>query len=46
MFMEIHCTICLQQEVGNTKIYLAEVQTAVKALNLKYGAITRSDSVR
>ncbi|XP_023265683.1 zona pellucida sperm-binding protein 4-like [Seriola lalandi dorsalis] len=33
-------------EVGNTKIYLAEVQTIVQALNLKYGAITRTDPLR
>ncbi|AWP21553.1 putative zona pellucida sperm-binding protein 4-like isoform 2 [Scophthalmus maximus] len=33
-------------EVGETKIYLAEVQTIVKALNLKYGIITRSDPLR
>ncbi|XP_034560250.1 zona pellucida sperm-binding protein 4-like isoform X2 [Notolabrus celidotus] len=32
--------------VGETKIYLAEVQTIVQALNLKYGAITRSDPLR
>ncbi len=34
------------QEVGETKIYLAEVQTTVQALNLKYGVITRSDPLR
>ncbi|XP_063755587.1 zona pellucida sperm-binding protein 4-like [Eleginops maclovinus] len=33
-------------EVAGTKIYLAEVQTIVKALNLKYGIITRSDPLR
>ncbi|XP_071356625.1 zona pellucida sperm-binding protein 4-like [Trachinotus anak] len=33
-------------EVGETKIYLAEVQTIVQALNLKYGIITRSDPLR
>ncbi|XP_044028655.1 uncharacterized protein LOC122864925 [Siniperca chuatsi] len=33
-------------EVGETKIYLAEVQTIVKALSLKYGVITRSDPLR
>ncbi|KAG8005297.1 Zona pellucida sperm-binding protein 4 [Nibea albiflora] len=33
-------------DVGETKIYLAEVQTIVKALNLKYGVITRSDPLR
>ncbi|XP_040909769.1 zona pellucida sperm-binding protein 4-like isoform X1 [Toxotes jaculatrix] len=33
-------------EVGETKIYLAEVQTVVQALNLKYGVITRSDPLR
>ncbi|XP_042291997.1 zona pellucida sperm-binding protein 4-like [Thunnus maccoyii] len=33
-------------EVGETKIYLAEVQTTVQALNLKYGVITRSDPLR
>uniref|UniRef100_UPI0037E8596C zona pellucida sperm-binding protein 4-like n=1 Tax=Semicossyphus pulcher TaxID=241346 RepID=UPI0037E8596C len=32
--------------VGETKIYLAEVQTIVQALNLKYGIITRSDPLR
>ncbi|CAJ1083395.1 zona pellucida sperm-binding protein 4-like isoform X2 [Xyrichtys novacula] len=32
--------------VGETKIYLAEVQTTVQALNLKYGIITRSDPLR
>lgn len=32
--------------VGETKIYLAEVQTIVQALNLKYGVITRSDPLR
>lgn len=34
------------QEVGETKIYLAEVQTIVQALNLKYGIITRTDPLR
>ncbi|XP_029370675.1 zona pellucida sperm-binding protein 4-like [Echeneis naucrates] len=33
-------------EVGGTKIYLAEVQSVVQALNLKYGIITRSDPLR
>nr|XP_046274165.1 zona pellucida sperm-binding protein 4-like [Scatophagus argus] len=33
-------------EIGETKIYLAEVQTVVQALNLKYGIITRSDPLR
>ncbi|XP_068189786.1 zona pellucida sperm-binding protein 4-like [Antennarius striatus] len=33
-------------EVGETMIHLAEVQTVVKALNLKYGIITRSDPLR
>ncbi|XP_069032576.1 zona pellucida sperm-binding protein 4-like [Embiotoca jacksoni] len=33
-------------EVGEMKIYLAEVQTIVQALNLKYGIITRSDPLR
>ncbi|KAK1880463.1 Zona pellucida sperm-binding protein 1 [Dissostichus eleginoides] len=33
-------------EVAGTKIYLAEVQTIVKALNLKYGIITRTDPLR
>ncbi|XP_041665847.1 zona pellucida sperm-binding protein 4-like [Cheilinus undulatus] len=32
--------------VGETKIYLAEVQSAVQALNLKYGIVTRSDPLR
>lgn len=30
------------QELGDTKVYLAQVQTVVEALNLKYGIITRS----
>ncbi|KAE8281905.1 Zona pellucida sperm-binding protein 1 Zona pellucida glycoprotein 1 [Larimichthys crocea] len=33
-------------DVGETKVYLAEVQTIVKALNLKYGVITRSSPLR
>ncbi|XP_070841116.1 zona pellucida sperm-binding protein 4-like [Chaetodon trifascialis] len=33
-------------DVGDTKVYLAEVQTIVQALNLKYGVITRSDPLR
>ncbi|XP_010789765.1 zona pellucida sperm-binding protein 4-like [Notothenia coriiceps] len=33
-------------EVAGTKIYLAELQTIVKALNLKYGIITRTDPLR
>ncbi|KAM9824513.1 zona pellucida sperm-binding protein 4-like [Neosynchiropus ocellatus] len=32
--------------VGKTQVYLAEVQTIVQALNLKFGVITRSDPVR
>ncbi|KAM9340223.1 zona pellucida sperm-binding protein 4 [Symphorus nematophorus] len=32
--------------VGETKVYLAEVQTVVQALNLKYGVITRDDPLR
>uniref|UniRef100_A0A8P4G1V6 Zona pellucida sperm-binding protein 4-like n=1 Tax=Dicentrarchus labrax TaxID=13489 RepID=A0A8P4G1V6_DICLA len=32
--------------VGETTIYLAEVQSVVQALNLKYGVITRSDPLR
>ncbi|CAB1443393.1 unnamed protein product [Pleuronectes platessa] len=32
--------------VGDTKIYLAEVQTLVTALNLKYGIITRNDPLK
>ncbi|KAJ0055048.1 hypothetical protein NL108_008996 [Boleophthalmus pectinirostris] len=32
--------------VGGTQIYLAEVQTAVETLNLKYGAISRSAQLR
>ncbi|XP_075306482.1 uncharacterized protein LOC142368235 [Odontesthes bonariensis] len=36
----------LSYEVGETKIYLIEVHTVVKALNLKYGMITRSDPLR
>lgn len=38
-------TCFYKQEVGGTKIYLAEVQT-IDTLNLKYGAITRSDPLR
>lgn len=34
------------QELGDTKVYLAEVQTVVEALNLKYGIITRSHPLR
>ncbi|XP_034016285.1 zona pellucida sperm-binding protein 4-like [Thalassophryne amazonica] len=33
-------------EIGDTKVYLAEVQTIVHALNLKYGMITRTDPLR
>ncbi|XP_029976883.1 zona pellucida sperm-binding protein 4-like [Salarias fasciatus] len=33
-------------EVGQTRIYLTEVQTVVRAYNLKYGIITRSDPLR
>ncbi|KAK5883536.1 hypothetical protein CesoFtcFv8_019855 [Champsocephalus esox] len=33
-------------EVAGTKIYLAEVQTIVKAIHLKYGIITRTDPLR
>uniref|UniRef100_A0A667WV88 ZP domain-containing protein n=1 Tax=Myripristis murdjan TaxID=586833 RepID=A0A667WV88_9TELE len=33
-------------QVGETQIYLAEVQTIVEALNLKFGAITRSNPLR
>ncbi|XP_008299482.1 zona pellucida sperm-binding protein 4-like [Stegastes partitus] len=33
-------------QVGETKIYLAEVQSIVRALNLKYGVITRSNPLR
>lgn len=32
--------------VGGTQIYLAEVQTAVGALNLKYGVISRTNPIR
>ncbi|XP_072303324.1 zona pellucida sperm-binding protein 4-like [Eucyclogobius newberryi] len=32
--------------VGGTQVYLAEVQTAVETLNLKYGAISRSSQLR
>ncbi|KAM8883270.1 zona pellucida sperm-binding protein 4-like [Synchiropus picturatus] len=32
--------------VGKTQVYLAEVQTLVLALNLKFGVITRTDPVR
>ncbi|XP_035537389.1 zona pellucida sperm-binding protein 4-like isoform X2 [Morone saxatilis] len=32
--------------VGETMIYLAEVQSTIQALNLKYGVITRSDPLR
>ena len=34
------------QQVGETTIYLAELQTFVQALNLKYGVITRSDPLK
>ncbi|XP_056877272.1 uncharacterized protein LOC130518575 [Takifugu flavidus] len=33
-------------DVGDIKVYLAQVQTAVSALNLKYGIITRSHPLR
>ncbi|XP_070702962.1 zona pellucida sperm-binding protein 4-like [Pempheris klunzingeri] len=33
-------------QVGETRIYLAEVQTVVSALNLKYGIITRNEPLR
>ncbi|XP_061787315.1 zona pellucida sperm-binding protein 4-like [Nerophis lumbriciformis] len=33
-------------DVGVTRFYLAEVQTLVKALNLKYGIVTRTDPLR
>ncbi|XP_021178675.2 zona pellucida sperm-binding protein 1 isoform X1 [Fundulus heteroclitus] len=33
-------------EVGDMKIYMIEVQNVVKALNLKYGIITRDDPLR
>uniref|UniRef100_A0A3Q0TE75 ZP domain-containing protein n=1 Tax=Amphilophus citrinellus TaxID=61819 RepID=A0A3Q0TE75_AMPCI len=33
-------------DVGELKIYLAEVQSIVHALNLKYGVITRTDPLR
>ncbi|XP_037119168.1 zona pellucida sperm-binding protein 1-like [Syngnathus acus] len=33
-------------EIGLTRFYLAEVQTLVQALNLKYGIITRTDPLR
>ncbi|XP_072226173.1 uncharacterized protein [Leuresthes tenuis] len=36
----------LSYEVGETKIYLIEVHTVVKALNLKFGMITRSNPLR
>lgn len=36
----------LLQEVGDTKVFLAQVQTVVEALNLKYGIITRSYPLR
>ncbi|KAI5091826.1 zona pellucida sperm-binding protein 4-like isoform X1 [Silurus meridionalis] len=32
--------------VGDTTIYMAEVRTAIRALNLKYGIITRDHPVR
>ncbi|XP_019719016.1 zona pellucida sperm-binding protein 4-like isoform X2 [Hippocampus comes] len=33
-------------DIGMTRFYLAEVQTLVRALNLKYGIITRTDPLR
>ncbi|XP_077446249.1 zona pellucida sperm-binding protein 1-like [Stigmatopora argus] len=33
-------------DIGLTRIYLAEVQTLIRALNLKYGIITRTDPLR
>ncbi|XP_042362663.1 zona pellucida sperm-binding protein 4-like isoform X2 [Plectropomus leopardus] len=33
-------------DVKGTKVYMAEVQSVVKALNLKYGVITRTDPLR
>ncbi|XP_073340154.1 zona pellucida sperm-binding protein 4-like [Pagrus major] len=33
-------------DVDDTKLYLAEVQSVVKALNLKFGIITRSNPLR
>ncbi|XP_061670199.1 zona pellucida sperm-binding protein 1-like isoform X2 [Syngnathoides biaculeatus] len=33
-------------DIGMTRFYLAEVQTLVRALNLKYGIITRMDPLR
>ncbi|KAJ3609748.1 hypothetical protein NHX12_024259 [Muraenolepis orangiensis] len=33
-------------EVGHTIIYMVEVHTIVRALNLKYGVISRSDAIR
>lgn len=34
------------QNIGDTTIYMAEVRTAIRALNLKYGIITRDHPVR
>ncbi|CAG5885628.1 unnamed protein product, partial [Menidia menidia] len=36
----------LSYDIGDSKIYLIEVHTIAKALNLKYGIITRSDPLR
>ncbi|XP_054620662.1 zona pellucida sperm-binding protein 4-like [Dunckerocampus dactyliophorus] len=33
-------------DIGVTRFYLVEVQTLIKALNLKYGIITRTDPLR
>ncbi|XP_071381198.1 zona pellucida sperm-binding protein 4-like [Centroberyx affinis] len=33
-------------DVGETKIYMVEVQSVVEALNLKYGVITRNNPLR
>nr|XP_057903906.1 zona pellucida sperm-binding protein 4-like isoform X2 [Doryrhamphus excisus] len=33
-------------DIGVTRFYLAEVQTLIKALNLKYGIVTRTDPLR
>lgn len=34
------------QTIGDTTVYMAEVRTAIRVLNLKYGVITRDHPVR
>jgi len=39
-------TVILHQVIGETTIYLAEVQTLIKVRNLKYGVISRDNPIR